>query len=173
MLGTLIAGAPISTGNEPAPVGFAPSGEELLDLLPYPAGEEAFEWMVSVNDVCTDWRDLGSRDEVVRLVRLLAGSGDWLIIHTKNSDSSRSERYAQVMNTGRAYHVELAYSDAGAMYNWRVGLGTEADDAGNLPNAAAKPVQQLMFAGVTEVLDSWLRGHGIPLGYGGALHIYR
>ncbi|MHA7209638.1 hypothetical protein [Arthrobacter sp. MDT1-65] len=156
-----------------APFDAVPVEEALLDLLLHPEAEEAFEWMVSVDGVCTDWRDLESRDQVVRLVRLLTNSGDWLVIQSKSLDHGPSGRYAQVMNTGSVYLVEVAYRETGAVYNWRIGLGAEADDAGNRPYSAITPIQQLMFAAVTEVLDSWLRGHGIPLGYGGALHVYK
>ncbi|WP_146067487.1 hypothetical protein [Arthrobacter sp. SX1312] len=125
-----------------------------------------------MNDHCSNWRDLESRAQVVHLVRLIATSGDWLIIQSRNLDHSPSGRYAQVMNTGSGYLVEVAYSDGAATYNWRIGLGAEADAAGNKPHATVAPIQRLKFAAVTEVLDSWLRGHGMPLGYGGALHVY-
>ncbi|MHA7239611.1 hypothetical protein [Arthrobacter sp. TMS1-12-1] len=151
----------------------APVDDAFLDLLLHPAAEEAFQWMASVDGCCSDWRDLGSRARVVRLIRLIAASGDWLIIQSKNLDRGPSGRYAQVMNTGSGYLVEVAYCDDAGTHNWRIGLGAEADDAGNKPHAAVAPIQQLGFAAVTEVLDSWLRGHGIPLGYGGALHVYR
>jgi hypothetical protein len=98
--------------------------------------------------------------------------GDWLIIQTKNLDQLPTGRYAQVMNLGRGYHVEVAHQDGSVLHNWRIGLGASADDAGNSPTTAATPSQQLSFAAVTEVLDSWLRGNGVPLGYGAALHVY-
>ncbi|MBG6225929.1 hypothetical protein IWX63_002512 [Arthrobacter sp. CAN_A2] len=161
------------TANGFAPLVAAPVDETLLDLLLHPAAEEAFEWMVSVDDHCSTWHDLDSRAEVVRLVRLIATAGDWLILQSKNLDHGPSGRYAQVMNTGSGYHLEVAYRDDAAVHNWRIGVGADAVDAGNKPHAIVAPIQQLKFAAVTEVLDSWLRGHGIPLGYGGALHVYR
>lgn len=76
------------------------------------------------------------------------------------------------MNVGRGYHVEVAHENGSVVHNWRIGLGIQADDDGNAPYGGAAPSQRLTFAAVTEVLDSWLRGHGIPLGYGAALHVY-
>ncbi|MHA7283675.1 hypothetical protein [Arthrobacter sp. TMS2-4] len=172
MSGSLVAGNAIITEIGCALSVTAPVEQTLLDLLLHPAVEEAFQWMVSVDGNCSNWRDLESRAEVVRLVRLIATSGDWLVIQSKNLDLGPSGRYAQVMNTGSGYLVEIAYCDGGAVHNWRIGLGAEADDAGNKPHSAVAPIQQLRFAAVTEVLDSWLRGYGMPLGYGGALHVY-
>lgn len=143
-----------------------------LDLLLRPSPEEAFEWSVSLNGHCTDWRDLESRDQMVGLVQLISTDGDWLIIQSKNLDYLHVGRYAQVMNVGRGYHVEVAHENGSVVHNWRIGLGIQADDDGNAPYGGPAPSQRLTFAAVTEVLDSWLRGHGIPLGYGAALHVY-
>jgi hypothetical protein len=54
-----------------------------------------------------------------------------------------------------------------------VGLGTAADEAGNRPFRGVSPSQNLTLAGTSEVMVSWLNGHGLPLGYGAALHVYQ
>ncbi|PPB48012.1 hypothetical protein C4K88_16290 [Arthrobacter pityocampae] len=173
MLGTPAAGNVLITEIGFAPLVAAPADHPLLEVLLHPAAEEAFQWMVSIGDQCNPWRDLGSRAEVVRLLRLIAADGDWLVIQSKDLDRGPSGRYAQVMNTGHGYFVEIAYRDDGAVHNWRIGRGADADDAGNKPHGAVTRIHQLKFAEITEVLDSCLRGHGLPLGYGGALHVYR
>lgn len=170
MLETLTA--PQTIENMPTLWSAVPVEGTALDLLLRPSPEDAFEWSVSLSGRCTDWRDLESRDQVVGIVQLISTDGDWLIIQSKNLDYLPAGRYAQVMNVGRGYHVEVAHQDGSVVHNWRIGLGMEADDDGNVPYGGPAPSQRLTFAAVTEVLDSWLRGHGIPLGYGAALHVY-
>lgn len=164
--------APQTIENTPPFLGEVPVERTALDLLLRPSPEDAFEWSASLNGRCTDWRDLESRNQVVGLVQLIFRDGDWLIIQSKNLDYLPAGRYAQVMNLGRGYQVEVAHQDGAVVHNWRIGLGMDADDDGNAPYEGPTPSQRLPFAGVTEVLDSWLRGHGVPRGYGAALHVY-
>lgn len=169
---TLVAGDIITAEPWLAPTDVRPVEETHADRLLRSASEEEFEWMARVTGCHTDWNDLKSRDRFVEVVELINRDGDWFVIQSKNLDHRVSGRYVQVMNTGSAYHVEVASKEDAIIRNWRVGLGAEADDAGNEPYFAAASTQRLPFAAITEVLNSWLRGHGIPLGYGAALHVY-
>ncbi|MBJ2120347.1 hypothetical protein I6N91_05065 [Arthrobacter sp. MSA 4-2] len=169
---TLIAGDTITVQPWLIPTDAMPVEKTHADPLLCPASEEEFEWMAYMTGCRTDWYDLKSLDRFVEVINMTSRNGDWSVIQSKNLDHRTSGRYVQVMNIGSAYHVEVASKEDEIIRNWRIGLGTEADDAGNEPYSPAVPTQQLPFTAVTEVLDSWLRGHGIPLGYGAALHVY-
>ncbi|PVE19195.1 hypothetical protein [Arthrobacter sp. Bz4] len=144
-----------------------------LELMLLVQPEESLEWQAQVEGAYTGWHDVESSDHLVGVVKMIAGDGDWLTVQTKGLDQLRVGRYAQTMNTGTGYQLEVARADGGTTYNWRIGLGAAAADAGNEPYAAAVSSQDLGLAAVIEVLVSWLRGQGLPLGYGAALRIYR
>ncbi len=93
MLETLTA--PQTIDNMQPLQGVVPVEGTALDLLLRPSPEDAFEWSVSLNGRCTDWRDLESRDQVVGLVQLISTDGDWLIIQSKNLDYLPLGRYAR------------------------------------------------------------------------------
>jgi hypothetical protein len=142
--------------------------ELILDLQP----EEALEWKAQVNQQYTDWQDVESASHLVALVQGISRDGDWLVVQTKGSNSQPIGRYAQAMNTGSGFQVEVAQICRGVTRNWRVGLGSAADEAGNRPFGGVARSQVLPLAGTLEVMVSWLNGHGLPLGYGASLHVY-
>lgn len=142
--------------------------ELMLDLQP----EEALEWKAHVDRQYTDWQDVESATHLVALIRGISRDGDWLVVQTKTPDSQPIGRYAQAMNTGGGYQIEVAQTCRGTTRNWRVGLGPASDEAGNRPFGRFTASQNLSLAGTSEVMVSWLNGHGLPLGYGAALHVY-
>ena len=142
--------------------------ELMLELQP----EEALEWQAQVKQRHTGWHDVKSASQLVALIQGVSHDGDWLVVQTKGIDGQHLGRYAQAMNTGSGYHVEVAVVSGGVTNNWRIGLGPQADEAGNEPRAGVAPSQNLSLAGASEVMVSWLNGHGLPLGYGAALHVY-
>ena len=143
--------------------------ELMLELQP----EEALEWKAQVNQQYTDWEDVESATHLVALIQGTCRDGDWLVVQTKGSNSQPIGRYAQAMNTGSGFQVEVAQICRGVARNWRVGLGAAADEAGNRPFGGVSASQNLSLAGASEVMVSWLNGHGLPLGYGAALHVYQ
>lgn len=142
--------------------------ELILDLQP----EEALEWKAQVNQQYTDWQDVESATHLVALIQGISRDGDWLVVQTKGSNKQPLGRYAQAMNTGSGFQVEVAQICRGVTRNWRVGLGPAADAAGNTPFGGVVPSQNLSPAEASEVVVSWLNGQGLPLGYGAALHDY-
>jgi hypothetical protein len=142
--------------------------ELLLELQP----EEALEWKAQAKQRHTGWHDVESASQLVALIQGTSHGGDWLVAQTKGLDDQHFGRYAQVMNAGSGYHVEVAVVSSGVTNNWRIGLGPLADEAGNEPNEGVAPSQMLSLAAASEVMVSWLNGHGLPLGYGAALHVY-
>ncbi|MEN8583109.1 hypothetical protein ABFP37_10415 [Burkholderia sp. RS01] len=143
--------------------------ELILDLQP----EEALEWKAQLNQQYTDWQDVESATHLVALILGISRDGDWLVVQTKGLDGQPIGRYAQAMNTGSGYQVEVAQICRGTTRNWRVGLGSASDEAGNRPLGGVCASQNLTLAGTSEVMVSWLNGHGLPLGYGAALHVYK
>jgi hypothetical protein len=142
--------------------------ETLLELQP----EEALEWKAQVDKWDTGWHDVESSAHLVTLIQGVSHDGDWLVVQTRHIDVTHFGRYAQAMSTGSGYQVEVAVVGRGVTNNWRIGLGPLADEAGNEPHAGVAPSQNLSLAGASEVMLSWLNGHGLPLGYGAALHVY-
>lgn len=134
--------------------------------------EEALEWRAQLDERPTGWHDVESSDELVAVAQSIGGEGDWFTVQTKDFDVMQSGRYAQAMNIGNGYQVEVAQQYGQTIYNWRIGLGAEADHAGNGPDCDATGIQRLSLAAVIGVLLSWSHGHGLPLGYGAALHVY-
>lgn len=143
--------------------------ELMLELQP----EEALEWKAQLNQQYTDWRDVESASHLVALIQGISRDGDWLVVQTKGLHGQPIGRYAQAMNTGNGYQVEVAQSCRGTTRNWRVGLGSGADEDGNRPSGGVSASQNLSRAATAEVMVSWLNGHGLPLGYGAALHVYQ
>lgn len=146
--------------------------ETHLELLLQAQPNEAMEWQAQVEGHYTGWHALDSTDHVVELAKSIFHDGDWLTIQTRHLDGHSQGRYAQAMNTGTGYQLEVAQVQGTVSYNWRVGLGTGSERAGNAPYSGVRGAQILPLAAVTEVLVSWLRGHGLPHGYGAALHVY-
>ncbi|WP_024476651.1 hypothetical protein [Arthrobacter sp. CAL618] len=144
-----------------------------LELMLRVQPEESLEWQAQVDGAYTGWHDVESSDHLVGVVKMIDDDGDWLTVQTKGLEQLGMGRYAQAMNTGTGYQLEVARADGGTTYNWRIGLGAAADDAGNEPYAGATRLQELSLAAVIEVLVSWLLGQGLPQGYGAALRIYR
>jgi hypothetical protein len=142
--------------------------ELMLELQP----DEALEWKAQLNRQSTGWRNVESATHMIALIQDIARDGDWLVVQTKGLNSQPIGRYAQAMNTGSGYQVEVAQICRGTTRNWRVGLGAASDDAGNMPNGGVSASQTLTLAGAAEVMVSWLNGQGLPLGYGAALHVY-
>lgn len=141
-----------------------------LDLSPQP--EEVWEWQVELDGFVSGWHDLESLDHVVEVAMLIIHEEDWFTVQSKDLDHRPSGRFAQAANTGEGYLVEVAQVNGKTTLNWRIGLGPAADAAGNQPNAGPADTQNLSFASVIEVVVSWLRGAGLPLGYGASLCLY-
>lgn len=135
--------------------------------------EEAWEWQVELDGLVSGWHDLESPDHVVEVAMLIIHEGDWFTVQSKDLDHRPSGRFAQAANTGEGYLVEVAQVNGKTTLNWRIGLGPAADAAGNEPNAGPAGTQNLSFVSVIEVVVSWLRGAGLPLGYGASLCVYR
>ncbi|WP_426976312.1 hypothetical protein ACQCSU_16330 [Pseudarthrobacter sp. O4] len=114
-----------------------------------------------------------STDQLVAIAQSITHENDWFTVQTRDLHGQPSGRYAQAANTGEGYLVEVAQINGQTTHNWRIGLGTAADGAGNKPPKGPKASQILSLAAVMEVLLSWLHGKGLPLGYGAALRIYR
>ena len=147
--------------------------EALPELTIAVEPSQALEWQAQIQRRYRGWYDLATEDEVVGIARLMAEDGDWMTIQTKRVDERGEGRYAQVMNLGGCYQVEVAQVQGHITHNWRVGLGAVSDDSPNVPYVGADASQELSFAAMIEVLLSWLRGSGVPLGYGAALHMYQ
>ncbi|GER23602.1 hypothetical protein NCCP1664_20970 [Zafaria cholistanensis] len=132
-------------------------------------GERQLWWRAQYNEDLSDWSELQSLGQLAGLVKSLAVPGDWLQVE----DEEPITRYAQVMliDAG-AFHVETAACRPEGTYNWRIGYGSAADDAGNSPASGTEGMQELDTASTIEVLTSWAAGRGLPLGYGAALHMY-
>ncbi|WP_422391363.1 hypothetical protein [Arthrobacter sp. N1] len=150
-------------------LGIAELTDTHLELMLGFQWEESLEWRAQLGRRHTGWHELTSVSQLVGLVQMIGGEGDWFTAQTRGE---APRRYAQAMNTGSGYLVEVAQVDGGITRNWRIGLGVAADNAGNLPFSAPTQAQNLIFAAVVEVLISWFRGSGLPLGYGAALRIY-
>lgn len=143
-----------------------------LDLELHPQPDDAWEWQAEINGRVTGWRDLESPDHFLEIALSITDEEDWFTVQTKNLDNRASGRFAQAANVGAGYLVEVAQVDGGTTLNWRIGLGSAADDAGNQPNVGPLGIQILSFASMIEVVLSWLQGKGLPLGYGAALCVY-
>lgn len=109
-----------------------------LELQP----EESLEWKAQVNKRHTGWHDVESSSHLVALIQGASHGGDWLVVQTKGLDEQHFGRYAQAMNTGCGYHVEVAVVSSGVTNNWRIGLGPLADDAGNKPHEGRRSVTE-------------------------------
>ena len=144
-----------------------------LELMLCVQPAEPLEWRAKLDGRCTDWSDVGSADQLVAIVQRITGEDDWFTVQTKNLHELPSGRYAQAANTGKGYLLEVAQVDGDITHNWRIGLGTASDAAGNRPRQGPKDSQVLSLAAVMEVLVSWLHGRGLPLGYGAALKVSR
>lgn len=144
-----------------------------LELILLVQPEDSLEWQEEVNGRYTGWHDVESSSHLISLIQRIAQEGDWLTVQTKHLDAQPVGRYAQAMNTGEGYQVEVAQVSRGTTHNWRIGTGSSADDAGNEPSGGVSKSQRLSLAAASEVLVSWLNGHGLPLGYGAALHTYQ
>ncbi|PNH86094.1 hypothetical protein CXZ05_03045 [Arthrobacter sp. AFG20] len=157
-------------------------GADMLDTITLPESSlklrleleyhELLEWKAQVGKWDTGWHDVESSSHLVGLIQGVSHDGDWLVVQTRHVDVTHYGRYAQAMSTGSGYHVEVAIVSGGVTNNWRIGLGPLADEAGNEPHTGVAPSQNLSLAGACEVMVSWLNGHGLPLGYGAALHVY-
>lgn len=144
-----------------------------LELMLQVQSEESLEWKADVRGQNTGWQDLESSSQLVAVIQGISHDGDWLVVQTKGLDSQPAGRYAQAMNTGKGYQLEVAHLSDGTTCNWRIGLGSLADEDGNEPHGAVTLSQNLSLAAVSEVMVPWLHGQGVPLGYGAALHVYR
>ncbi|UKA72236.1 hypothetical protein [Arthrobacter sp. FW306-06-A] len=145
--------------------------------LPYstdfnPKPEEAWEWRVELGGFASGWQDLESADQAVEVAMLIIHEGDWFTVQSKGLDHRPAGRFVQAANTGDGYLVEVAQVKGKTTLNWRVGLGPAADAARNEPNTGPADNQNLSFSSVIEVVVSWLRGAGLPVGYGASLCVY-
>lgn len=143
-----------------------------LELMLGVQPEESMEWQAQRKRKYTGWHDLESTDQLIAIARSITRKDDWFTVQTKDLHGQSRGRYAQAANTGKGYLVEVAQTSGETTHNWRIGLGSAADDAGNKPKKGPKRNQILSQAEALEVLVSWLLGHGLPLGYGAALKIY-
>lgn len=144
-----------------------------LELMLGVQSEESLEWQAQLDGSYVGWHDVESTSQLIAVAQSITGENDWFTVQTKDLPAKPSGRYAQAANTGSGYMLEVAQVDGKTTHNWRIGLGPEADDAGNRPHSAPKDSQVISLAAVMEVLVSWLHGEGLPLGYGAALRIYK
>lgn len=143
-----------------------------LELMLQIQPEESLEWQAERNGQYTGWHILESAEQLVGLAQSISLRDDWFCVQTRTSGASCPGRYAQVMNTGSGFLMEVAQMQSSATYNWRIGVGPASDDHGNEPRRGVRDSQMISLAGVIEVLMSWLHGRGLPLGYGAALRVY-
>lgn len=136
--------------------------------LPEPASQLWWEHMCQFSG--QGWHRLESVGQIADLVNTLGEEVDGLSLE----DDDPVTRYAQMYYLGEGrFQLEIAkVLPEGGAYNWRIGVGAHTDDAGNEPNTSAENEQLLNRAQLIEVLTSWAQGHGLPLGYGAALHSY-
>lgn len=143
-----------------------------LELMLEVEPEAPLQWWAQLGHHQTAWKDVESSEELVAIAQSISRDGDWFTVRTKCTDPIPHGIYVQAMNTGTGYQLEVAQQDGWTAYNWRIGWGVAADDAGNEPNGGVTGLQNLSLAAVVEVLLSWVHGHGLPLGYGASLRIY-
>lgn len=144
-----------------------------LELMLAVQPEESLEWQAQLEGSYTGWHDVESAGQLVGIAQAITGENDWFTVQTKCSGAQTSGRYAQAANTGKGYLLEVAQVNGQTSHNWRIGLGPASDDAGNKPHGEPGASQILSLAAMIEVLVSWLRGQGLPLGYGAALRVYQ
>lgn len=133
------------------------------------AGATQLWWETKIAGMVSGWTELEGTSQLAGLVKSLTTARDTLVLE----DDSPTTRYAQIMLIDDGIlHMELASLQPEGTYNWRIGMGRAADDAVNTPDTGTAEVQELTIAATIEVLASWAVGHGLPGGYGAALHIY-
>ncbi|OFR88742.1 hypothetical protein HMPREF2863_10540 [Micrococcus sp. HMSC067E09] len=142
-------------------------GVELMEL-PEPASQ--LWWQHMREFFGQGWYRLESVGQIADLVNALGEEIDGLTLE----DDDPVTRYAQMCYLGEGrFQLEIAKVEPeGGAFNWRIGVGAHAEHAGNQPNTSAEDEQLLNRAQLIEVLTSWAQGHGLPLGYGAALHCY-
>jgi hypothetical protein len=141
---------------------------ERVEVMEQPQAATQLWWQTSVDRKVSAWSLLESVDQVNGIVSRLQDTCDSLTLE----DDEPVTRYAQVMYIDEdAYLVEIASFQSDGTYNWRVGNGRPADEATNVPHDL-DAAHELTLAQTVDVLSSWAAGHGLPLGYGAALHIY-
>lgn len=141
---------------------------ERVEVMEQPQAATQLWWQTKVDRTVSDWSLLESVEQVTGIVSRLQENCDSLTFE----DDEPVTRYAQVMYIDEdAYLVEIASFQRDGTYNWRVGQGQRADAATNAPGQL-DAAHELTFAETVDVLSSWAVGHGLPLGYGAALHIY-
>lgn len=142
---------------------------EQVEVMTRAAGATPLWWETKIDEVVSGWSELEWVGQLAGLVKSLKTARDTLVLE----DDSPTTRYAQIMLIDEGVlHVELASLQPEGTYNWRIGMGREADDAVNTPDTGTAAVQELTIAATIEVLSSWVVGHGLPGGYGAALHVY-
>lgn len=152
-----------------ATLGWGDLPREQVEVMTRAVGATQLWWETVIDDVVSGWSELQGVGQLAGLVKSLVAAGDNLVLE----DDSPTTRYAQVMLIDEGVlHVELASLQPEGTYNWRIGMGWEADDAVNTPDTGTAAVQELTIAATVEVLSSWAAGHGLPGGYGAALHLY-
>lgn len=143
-----------------------------LELMLAVQPEESLKWQAQIDGNYIGWHDVESAGQLVAVAQSIRHEGDWFTVQTKCSDNQPAGRYAQAANTGKGYLLEVAQVSGATTHNWRIGLGSVSDSAGNKPYKGPEDNQILSLAAVMEVLVSWLHGQGLPLGYGAALRVY-
>ncbi|MBB5750107.1 hypothetical protein [Micrococcus sp. TA1] len=142
---------------------------ERVEVMTQASGPTQLWWETKIDGRFSGWTLLEGPEQIVNLVKALQSPGDTLHLE----DDQPVTRYAQTMLIEKGiYHLELAALQLDGTYNWRIGMGKEADAAVNTPDTGTAPVQEMTTAAIIEVLSSWAIGQGLPMGYGAALHIY-
>lgn len=103
---------------------------EQVEVMTRTTGATQLWWETVIDGVASGWSELQGNGQLVGLVKSLAAAGDKLVIE----DDSPVTRYAQIMLIDEGIlHVELASLQPEGTYNWRIGMGRDADDAVNTP----------------------------------------
>jgi hypothetical protein len=140
-----------------------------LELMLLIQPEESLEWQAQRNKGYTGWHVLESPEQLVGLAQSISLHNDWFSVQTKTLGEHRSGRYAQTMNPGSGYLLEVAQINCSTAHNWRIGLGAASDNDGNEPYEGVTDSQMINLAGGARVLAAWA---GVRLGYGAALRVY-
>ena len=133
------------------------------------APTQELQWAVEDRGRWSALRSVADPGDVGALLHEVIYEGQTLLLQHAHRDA-----HAQaVRQEDGSLLVEIVERGPNATMTWRVGVGEMAMMAGNVPGMSPRRVQRLADHQAAEVLVSWSLGQGLPVGYGGALHVSR